>query len=84
METPICSACNDTHTMTLRDRDVMYTHCPTPCQDCRAGGNGPFCATTPCTCGCHATRQTAIAGRAEAEPGSDEHRAVFGVGTVPQ
>jgi hypothetical protein len=51
---PVCSTCNDTHAMTLGDRTVMCTRCPTPCQSCRAGGVGPFCGSTPCTCECHA------------------------------
>lgn len=32
---------------------VMCTRCPTPCQKCRAGGNGPYCENTPCVCVCH-------------------------------
>lgn len=53
-----CKVCRDTHTMTLRedgheDREVMCTHCPTPCQKCRSGGNGPYCTSTPCECTCH-------------------------------
>lgn len=56
---PICSTCGDTHMMTLHsdvgdEREVMCTRCPTPCQECRAGGNGPFCGSTPCDCPCHA------------------------------
>lgn len=50
---PVCSTCDDTHRMTLRDREVMCTFCPFPCQACRAGGNGPFCSSTPCGCECH-------------------------------
>lgn len=58
---PICSTCNDTHTMTLhgpngdvlRDREVPCTYCPTPCERCRQH-LGAFCATTPCPCVCHA------------------------------
>jgi hypothetical protein len=57
---PVCSVCNDTHRMELRDRDVMCTHCPTPCQDCRAGGNGPYCETTPCSCSCHRERKADV------------------------
>lgn len=49
--TPTCSTCNDTHVMPLGDREVMCTRCPRPCERC---GNGPFCATTPCGCSCHA------------------------------
>lgn len=52
-----CDVCNDTRQMVLHTEDeedyVMCTHCPTPCQKCRAGGNGPFCEKTPCRCTCH-------------------------------
>lgn len=48
-----CETCKDTHMMTLGDREVMCTHCPVPCQKCRAGGNGAYCASTPCACTCH-------------------------------
>lgn len=51
---PVCSTCNDSHAMTIGDRTVMCTRCPTPCHACRAGGNGPFCGSTPCPCKCHA------------------------------
>lgn len=50
---PVCSTCNDTHRMPLVDREVMCTHCPTPCENCRAG---PYCGKTPCTCECHRQR----------------------------
>lgn len=50
---PVCSLCDDTHLMQLDGREVMCTFCPTPCQKCRAGGNGPYCTTTPCDCECH-------------------------------
>ncbi len=50
---PVCTTCNDTHTMTLGDRSVMCTRCPVPCSRCRAGGTGAFCAATPCACSCH-------------------------------
>lgn len=53
----VCMTCRDTHTMMLGDRDVMCTRCPTPCERCRSrtpgAGPGPYCATTPCACGCH-------------------------------
>lgn len=49
---PICSACGDTHRMPSRP-EWACTSCPPPCQRCRAGGNGPFCETTPCPCACH-------------------------------
>ena len=52
---PICSTCNDTHTMTLGDREVMCTRCPVPCDRCQQGTppTAPYCATTPCPCSCH-------------------------------
>jgi len=53
-----CSSCKDTRTMTLREQEVMCTRCPTPCQGCRASGNGPFCETTPCPCRCHLKNRT--------------------------
>lgn len=55
---PVCDTCKDTHWMPFgEDRhDVMCTRCPTPCQECRAGGNGPYCEKTPCGCACHAAR----------------------------
>lgn len=52
----VCETCNDTHSMELRGMVVMCTKCPTPCQQCRSGGNGPFCETTPCACKCHVGR----------------------------
>lgn len=53
--TPVCSTCRDTHWMSRSGGkdNVMCTHCPTPCQRCRAGGNGPYCEHTPCSCDCH-------------------------------
>jgi hypothetical protein len=57
MAEPTCKACNDTHVMTITvgfdEREVMCTHCPVPCHECRAGGNGAYCAITPCSCACH-------------------------------
>lgn len=57
----VCSTCNDTHQMPFGGdgdrRMVMCTRCPTPCQHCRAGGNGPYCENTPCSCVCHAQPQ---------------------------
>lgn len=50
---PVCRICNDTHVMHFDDSSVMCTHCPTPCQKCRKGGNGPYCEKTPCDCECH-------------------------------
>ncbi len=61
----VCETCRDTHVMTLhregdpsKDREVMCTRCPVPCQRCRAGGNGPYCAKTRCACACHGARGT--------------------------
>lgn len=56
---PVCKTCNDTHKMSLHNywgdvQTVMCTACPSPCQSCRQGGNGPYCEETPCKCGCHA------------------------------
>lgn len=48
----VCSTCNDTHRMPLRDRVVQCTRCPSPCPRCR-GNNTAYCRTTPCTCRCH-------------------------------
>lgn len=50
---PVCARCDDTHTVHLEDRSQMCTACPVPCSECRQGGNGPYCATTPCACACH-------------------------------
>jgi hypothetical protein len=50
MKTHVCDTCNDTHRMSLGDRTVMCTRCPTPCEKCRAG---PYCTSTPCYCDCH-------------------------------
>lgn len=50
---PVCKVCGDAHRMP--NSGWMCVHCPTPCQECRAGGNGPFCAVTPCACACHGT-----------------------------
>lgn len=47
---PVCETCGDTHRMTLGDRVVPCTRCPTPYQACRADA---YCAETPCLCGCH-------------------------------
>ena len=61
---PTCKTCNDTHEMPLDDRMVMCTRCPVPCQSCRAGGNGPFCETTPCVCACHVSVKRTGKGKA--------------------
>lgn len=49
---PVCKKCNDTHTMTLGEREVMCTFCPTPCEKCR-GRLSAYCAGEPCPCVCH-------------------------------
>jgi hypothetical protein len=59
---PVCTTCNDTHVMPATG--YACTHCPVPCQSCRADGNGPYCTTTPCTCACH-VRRTAPADAGE-------------------
>lgn len=63
---PVCTTCNDTHQMPLGEDDdrrmVMCTRCPKPCQRCRAGGNGPYCERTPCSCVCHAQPQEPARG----------------------
>lgn len=52
---PVCTTCNDTHTMQLENQgDVPCTHCPLPCQECRFEGYGAYCQTLPCDCVCHA------------------------------
>ena len=71
---PICTRCNDTHLVDapedqagpFGDGKWMCTSCPSPCQQCRAGGNGPFCETTPCACACHA-KHFRYAGRRTSE-----------------
>lgn len=73
-KTPVCTICNDTHSMVLHrdgdaDRVVMCTRCPVPCQRCRADGNGPFCETTPCPCECH--RSGVAVRRDDPHPPSD-------------
>lgn len=60
----VCGTCKDSHRMLLHYdngdvQEVMCTHCPRPCQACRAGGNGPFCEKTPCGCFCHVMRAPA-------------------------
>jgi hypothetical protein len=49
---PVCSTCNDTHRMQLRDGSVMCTACPVPCRVCRDDRRA-YCAETPCPCDCH-------------------------------
>ena len=50
---PTCERCDDTHRMELGGAIVSCTACPVPCQECRAGGVGAFCESTPCSCSCH-------------------------------
>lgn len=49
--TPVCKACDDTHTSPISGH--MCTSCPVPCRDCARGRVGPYCETTPCPCFCH-------------------------------
>lgn len=53
---PICSTCNDTHTMQFGELESrMCTYCPIPCRKCgQDEGRGAYCKTTPCSCVCHA------------------------------
>jgi hypothetical protein len=51
MSEVVCTTCNDTHIMNIQG--WMCTRCPKPCQECRFGGYGAFCETTPCPCSCH-------------------------------
>lgn len=72
----VCSTCGDTHRMWLFNdsgdsRQVMCTCCPRPCQSCRLNGTGPYCATTPCACSCHAP-----AAKPAAPPPVDNKRGV--------
>lgn len=57
----VCSSCNDTHVMALGERDLMCTRCPTPCEACRGrtmfGVPTAYCASTPCSCSCHASKE---------------------------
>ena len=75
----VCSTCNDTHAMTLDGAIVMCTRCPVPCQKCREGGTGPYCAITPCPCSCHrniAAELDALLKEAGARPTFDRARDV--------
>lgn len=72
---PVCSRCKDTHFVEADVGRQMCTRCPVPCQKCRAGGNGPYCETTPCSCECH--RATEVkpppdTGRPDGEPSDQE------------
>lgn len=50
----VCKACDDTHEVFVEGRgEQMCTRCPTPCQECRQDGRGPYCQRTPCLCSCH-------------------------------
>lgn len=57
--TCVCDRCGDTHTMwhSVLERHVGCTFCPTPCEACREGGTGAYCAATPCPCKCHAKKE---------------------------
>ena len=70
-EEPVCSYCGDTHRVEYYDDERgqpvnrMCTHCPTPCQRCRQGGNGPYCESTPCACACHKARESTTMSEVE-------------------
>lgn len=58
----VCSHCNDTHRMPLRDSYVPCTWCPTPCKHCAtSGGRGAYCKIARCDCDCHGPNQSSIA-----------------------
>ena len=49
--TTVCRVCLDTHR--FPESGHMCTSCPIPCEECRQGGRGAFCESTPCACKCH-------------------------------
>lgn len=56
---PICSHCKDRHLVkdSRYEGKIMCQWCPRPCPKCASlGGRGPFCASTPCACTCHANQ----------------------------
>lgn len=63
-----CATCDDSHRMTLGDRDVPCTHCPLPCLACKQPG-GAYCAATPCGCACHAPARVARSEPAKRDSG---------------
>lgn len=55
----VCTNCDDSHMMYLDGgRPVPCTACPSPCDQCRAGGIGAYCSQTPCGCACHQPKRT--------------------------
>lgn len=50
---PTCAHCNDTHRMSLGDREVPCTRCPRPCSLCCTKHGGAYCRSAPCPCNCH-------------------------------
>lgn len=60
-QAPVCKVCSDTHLIHNEERGSsrMCTSCPVPCQACRQKPQGPCCATTPCSCACHAKHEEA-------------------------
>jgi hypothetical protein len=54
-----CVICDDSHRMTLGDRDMPCTHCPLPCRACKRASSA-YCETTPCRCTCHAPTKTQV------------------------
>lgn len=69
---PVCDTCDDTHRMTLGEREVMCTHCPTPCQRCRADGTGAYCQHPRCPCTCHKRDAVVVPAMATPEEVSEE------------
>lgn len=76
----VCEDCNDTH---VRSDGHMCTRCPVPCQRCRAGGNGPFCSSTPCPCACHRARPSITEQPAPKPGGVPVWASLLASGLVP-
>lgn len=53
----VCSVCNDTHLMSVGERQAPCTRCPVPCEKCRV--RGAYCETPRCACACHASSAAA-------------------------
>ena len=79
--TPVCRACNDTHMVwhESRGQSFMCTSCPTPCQKCRSGGNGPYCEKTPCDCPCHGKTNARTAQCAEVGVSNEQAEEITGL-----
>lgn len=52
MDKFVCWVCQDSHRMSLQDRLVPCTRCPSPCQDCRERLSA-YCEMAQCECCCH-------------------------------